>query len=197
MTWFQLTYASAKAVPGRSGGWDVQQLTPGTPSAIEAQMRAGVTTRLETLDGLDEFPTTAELTARTRRLAFWYADDGGSVWWHAVEAGKDATGRPGNVFTHAVAVADLPDTLRPIDLWRSPSWLMPFGQKEVAAAVLGDVNPTELLHRAAAIERAFARQEETEALLAAVATCLDQDGSLPWRRSHRTSSPRGSPSSRI
>ena len=51
-------------------------------------MRAGVTTRLETLDGLDEFPTTAELTARTRRLAFWYDDEGGSVWWHAVEAGK-------------------------------------------------------------------------------------------------------------
>src|SRR5688572_30526320 len=117
MTWFQLTYASSEAAPGRSGGWDVQQLTPGTPSALESQMRAGVTTRLEALDALDEFPTAAELAARTRRLAFRFDDDGaGSVWWHAVDAGKDATGRPGNVFTHAVAVSGQPDTLRPIDL---------------------------------------------------------------------------------
>lgn len=178
MTWFQLTYASAESAPGRSGGWHVQQVTPGTPPAIEAQMRAGVTTRLDTLDRLDEFPSTPTLAARTRRLAFKFDDDGGSVWWHAVEAGKDASGRPGNVFTHAAAIAGLPGRLRPIDLWRSPCWMMPFGQNEVAAAALTDFKPEGALHRAAAIERAFARQEETEALLAALTTCLDRGWSL-------------------
>src|SRR4051794_40914512 len=121
---------------------------------IEAQMRAGVSTRLDTLERLDEFPTTAALAARTRRLAFRYDDDGGSVWWHAVEAGKDATGRPGNVFTHSVAMSGLPERLRPIDLWRSPSWLTPFGQTEVAAATLPNSMADGVLHRDAAIKRA-------------------------------------------
>ena len=172
MTWFQLTHASTEAAPGRSGGWDVQFVTPGVPPEIEAQMRAGVTTRLETLDRLDEFPTTADLAARTRRLAFRFDDNGGSVWWHAVDAGKDSTGRPGNVFTHSVAIADPVHDLRPIDLWRSRSWLTPYGQREVAAVLPIEFEPTGPLGRSAAIDRCLDRQEETEALLSAVDTCL-------------------------
>jgi hypothetical protein len=172
VSWCQLTYASA------GSGWDVQEVTPGTPPALEAQMRAGVTTRLELLDHLADFPSTAELGTRTRRLAFRFDDDGGSVWWHAVEAGKDATGRPGNVFTHAVGTSGLSRTLRPIDLWPSTRWLAPFGPREVAETVLGEFDPVPASGRSAAIERALSRQEHTEALLAAASACRDRGSSL-------------------
>ncbi|PWN04242.1 hypothetical protein DJ010_00890 [Nocardioides silvaticus] len=172
MTWYELTYAAGRA------GWEVQAATRGTPRALEKQMRAGVTTRLELLAPLVDFPSTAELSTRIRRLTFRYFDEGGSVWWHAVEAGKDATGRPGNVFTHAVGRAGLSRTLRPIDLWHSNLWLTPFGPREVDETVLGRFEAPRTSGRAAAIERALSRQEETEALLAAAGTCRERGWSL-------------------
>ena len=161
-------------------------------------MRAGVTTRLETMDGLGDFPTTAELASRTRRLAFRFDDDdGASVWWHAVEAGDDATGRPGNVFTHSVAIAGLPDTLRPIDLWRSPSWLMPFGQKEVAEASLREFEPTETPPPSSR-DRARLCPARGDRGIARVLSRIasTRGGPSSSRPSRRMSSPRGSRSSR-
>lgn len=178
MSVFQLTHASTEAGRAGSGGWDVQRVSPGVPAPLEAQMRAGVTTRLETLDRLSDFPTSAELTRRTRRMSFRFEDDGGSVWWHAVDAGADATGRSGNVFTHSVAMAGLPSVLRPVDLWRSRSWLVPYGQREVLDADLPEFDLAGPLGRDAALDRALGRQEETEALLSAVTTCLRHGWSL-------------------
>lgn len=180
MRWYQLTYASTDASTGRAGGWDVQYVSPETPDALLEKMRSGVTTRLDTLDRHDEFSGAAELSSRTRRFSFRYHDDDGGcyVWWHATDAGRDATGRPGNVFTHVLAALEVPIGLRPIDYWRSPSWLMPFGLNEVVQAIPGDFVAQGPLSRRSAIDHALAHQEETEALLAAVAMCRNEGRAL-------------------
>lgn len=180
MRWYQLTYASTDASSGRAGGWDVQYVSPAIPDPLLEKMRAGVTTRLETLDRLDEFSGEAELSSRTRRFSFRYFDDNGGcyVWWHAADAGRDATGRPGNVFTHVLAALQVPIGLRPIDYWRSPSWLMPFGLNEVVRATPEELVTQGPISRSSAIDHALAHPEETEALLAAVAMCRDEGRAL-------------------
>jgi len=73
-------------------------------------------------------------------LAYRRIDDRGSGYWHTVPAGSDDTGRPGNVFAHTLLDRD-PDAAphhRPIQWWRSPQWLCPYGAAAVARAVLPD-----------------------------------------------------------
>ena len=64
---------------------------------------------------------------------------GADAYWHAVPAGVDSSGRPGNVFTH-VLLDRMPDTprppLRPGDLLRSPVWLRPYGEEQVLDATV-------------------------------------------------------------
>ncbi|MEP7193213.1 MAG: hypothetical protein ABI903_10140 [Actinomycetota bacterium] len=132
--WSQLTYTSADSpdVAGR-GGWGVKESTPDLTPLMVDRLMSGVSTRLEGVPELSKFPSDGELAARARRMAY-RLDDGRVTLWHAVEAGNDASGRPGNVFAH-VAVEPLEGTAtRPIEYWRSTDWLVPFGASEVAKA---------------------------------------------------------------
>jgi GTPase-associated protein 1, N-terminal domain type 2/GTPase-associated protein 1, middle domain len=132
--WGQMTYTSADSADiSGHGGWGVKESTPGlTPRMVERLM-SGVSTRLDGVPELSNFPSGPELAARARRMAY-HLDDGRVTLWHAVEAGCDASGRPGNVFAHVAVEPAEGSATRPIEYWRSADWLVPFGAPEVAKA---------------------------------------------------------------
>lgn len=172
MARYQLTYAAVSASEGRSGGWRVLETSPGMPSWVAQTLEAAVVTRIDEVVMTHEFASQRDLDARVHSLTFQPFDHY-AVWCNAVVAGKDATGRPGNVFTHAVLVENLSVEQRPIDLWRSQGWLTPFGSREVSAARLPVSTPEPKAHgRDAALSRAFGSVASTECLLAAVTACF-------------------------
>jgi hypothetical protein len=138
----QLAYTSFDK-PGSAGGWQIKQVS-GELSAAETQtLVAGVRTAFHAADPLPTYPTPEQLARGPRRLAYRRIDDRGSGYWHTVPAGSDDTGRPGNVFAHTLLDRD-PDAAphhRPIQWWRSPQWLCPYGAAAVARAVLPDEPP--------------------------------------------------------
>lgn len=98
-------------------------------------------THIETVMPFDDFISSEEIDALPRRFEYRPLGDDRSLLMQSVPAGKDATGRPGNVFTHAVIDADLNSPLQasyPISFYRSADLLTPF---RVAA-----VNSAELEH---------------------------------------------------
>lgn len=141
----ELTYTSfdggVGGVGGVGGGWQVKQARGLGDREIDA-LRAQVSTQLDAGVELPRFPTPEQIAAFPRRLAYLPAgpglDPGAAAWWHVAPAGTDASGRPGNVFCQALLDRhpDRPPHSRPIDLWRSPSWLTPYGSEQVAAAEL-------------------------------------------------------------
>jgi GTPase-associated protein 1 len=138
----QLAYTSFDK-PGSVGGWQIKQVS-GDLSAAEAQILvAGVPTAFDAVDPLPTYPTPEQLERGPRRFAYRRIDDRSAGYWHTVPAGSDNTGRPGNVFAHALLDRD-PDAApyhRPIQWWRSPQWLCPYGPAAVARAVLPDEAP--------------------------------------------------------
>ena len=138
----QLAYTSFDK-PGSVGGWQIKQIS-GELSAAEAQtLVAGVRTAFDTVDPLPAYPTPEQLERGPRRLAYRRIDDRSAGYWHTVPAGSDNTGRPGNVFAHTLLDRD-PDAAphhRPIQWWRSPQWLCPYGAAAVARVVLPDEPP--------------------------------------------------------
>lgn len=143
--WAQLTYSSFDRHDGRGGGWQVKDTT-GDPTAAEVEfLRARVQTQFDAGIDLPRFPTPAEIAELPRRLiqAPAAVHGGETALWHHVPAGNDASGRPGNVFAHVVLdrTPGAADPLRPIERWRSPGWLTPFGPEQVLAADLGTVDP--------------------------------------------------------
>lgn len=181
--WGQLTYTSADAMAGaggwESGGWGIKETGAGLSEAVLAQLRTGVTTRLVEVVETSQFASGEQLQARPRRLTFRTIDRL-PMLWHAASAGPDATGRPGNVFTHAAAQAAPDPGLRPIGYWRSPDWLAPFGMAEVTAARLGQLRPGAAVTRETVL--AFVREPDRlfclEWLLAAVSHALRSRMSL-------------------
>jgi len=136
----QFTYTSFDPGGRRQVGWQIQAFS-GTISAETMQeLTQRITTRLDGGAPLPVFPTRDEIHAFPRRLVHGRVP-GGHGLWHTVPAGADAAGRPGNVYVHIVYLSDdaVSTTDRFIDLWRSPDWLTPFGQEEVASAQLPDV----------------------------------------------------------
>lgn len=136
----QLTYASVQARGGR-GGWQVVSRAGEAEAGLAEDVLASrVLTRLET-PPLPRFPTAEDIADLPRRMLTAPLDDGTGRFaiWHSAPAGPDATGRPGNVFTHAVVLPGQRG-LRPAALWRSPSWLAPYGPERVGTAAL----PSEL-----------------------------------------------------
>jgi hypothetical protein len=174
-SWVQLTYTSADAIAGVKGGWGVKETTPADASPdIVADLRDGVTTRLDEVVETTQFASEAELAARARRLVF-KVTNGVLTLFHAAAAGLDATGRPGNVYNHAAALVPDDLSVRPIDYWRTPDWLEPFGAAEVTAARLGELRPGTTITRSSTI--AFLRDGDRvfnlEWILAAVSrACL-------------------------
>jgi GTPase-associated protein 1, N-terminal domain type 2/GTPase-associated protein 1, middle domain len=145
----QLTYTSFDAFgsferAGSAGGWQVKQ-SSGELSADETQwLVSGIRTAFRPVEPLPDYPSPQELDAAPRRLAYrrWVDREvRGGGYWHTAPAGADSTGRPGNVFAH-VLLDRTPDPvpsappLRPIQRWRSPSWLRPYGAAAVGGAVL-------------------------------------------------------------
>lgn len=156
--WAQLTYSSFDRKDGTGGGWQVKDTTGGLDHAERELLRGRVQTQFDSGSVLPRFPTPAELEELPRRLVYAPAElsDAGAVGtaslpradshtglWHQVAAGTDASGRPGNVFAHIVLdrnpAAD--DSQRPIERWRSPDWLTPFGPEAVLAATLASSEP--------------------------------------------------------
>lgn len=85
---------------------------------------------------IPEFPTPSQVASLPRRFMY-LADQDHATLWHVAPAGSDASGRPDNVFAHIVQVPLSSESAgRPIDRWRAPEWLSPFGATEVARAEL-------------------------------------------------------------
>lgn len=143
--WGQLTYTSFDRHDGQGGGWQVKDTTGDlAPEEVEL-LHAQVQTQFDSGRDLPRFPTPAEIDALPRRLVHAQAAIRGSetALWHHAPAGNDASGRPGNVFAHAVLDRhpDAPDPIRPIERWRSHDWLTPFGSEQVRAATLRTTDP--------------------------------------------------------
>jgi hypothetical protein len=139
VTQLQLTYTSVDLLDGAQGGWQVMQTSPGmAPAQIDAALRS-VVTRLD-IPIPSRYPSQAELGELPRRLHVRIDEDGTGYAVHTAVAGSDASGRPGNVFNHAVVVPEATSRLsedqpRLLQLWRSHAWLAPYGPDAVRRAV--------------------------------------------------------------
>lgn len=136
----QLTYASTQA-PGGRGGWQVIESSGDLAPAAKAALVERATTHLEGTMALPRFPTAEQLAEAPRclQIGSLSAASAAVAVWHAAPAGTDITGRPGNVFSHCALIARGPLSPRPIALWRSASWLTPFGAAEVGTAELPEI----------------------------------------------------------
>lgn len=134
----QLSYTSYDAGRGAAGGWQIKQTIGELTDDESRRLMAELRTVLTPAQPLPDYPTPEQLAAAPRRLAY---RDG--CYWHTARAGIDATGRPGNVFVHALLdrspTAD--PVARPVQRWGSPDWLSPYGQAAVAEAELPETAP--------------------------------------------------------
>jgi len=138
--WAQLTYASFDTGTG-FGGWQVKQVTGDLSPDESERLRARVVTNFDAHDEVPQFATRETMAGLTRRFTYVASPDGTAAYWHSAQAGNDSTGRPGNVFSHMILDRDTADPaplLRPIELWRSPDFLVPFGPEEVLAATFAN-----------------------------------------------------------
>jgi GTPase-associated protein 1, N-terminal domain type 2/GTPase-associated protein 1, middle domain len=176
----QLGYTSFDP-PGSAGGWQIKQVVGGLSAEETQTLLAGMRTAFDAVEPLPAYPTPEQLERGPRRLAYRRIDARTAAYWHTVPAGSDSTGRPGNVFAHAVLdrTPEAAPQHRPIQWWRSPRWVCPYG----AAAVAGAVLPDEVPGPAAAVTKdsvlTFALDTSTWrlatlfGLLDAVAAALD------------------------
>jgi hypothetical protein len=134
----QMSYTSFDTA-GSAGGWRVKQTAGDLADPDQTLLLSGVHTGLNPVEPIPLYPTLEQLQRIPRRLAYRRVNRDNACYWHSVPAGADHTGRPGNVFIHALLdrAAGEPDGLyRPIELWRSPRWLRPYGPTAVAHAEL-------------------------------------------------------------
>lgn len=138
----QLTYSSFDNGSGR-GGWQVKQVIGDLSVGEQETLTNRIWTAFDLEPRLPEFPTEEQVLSRPARLCHGSLPDGSSVLWHTVDAGRDGSGRPGNVFAHVVVDRDpdAADAPLPITRWRSEGWLRPYGAPAVAAAQLVDAMP--------------------------------------------------------
>jgi GTPase-associated protein 1 len=134
----QMSYTSFDTV-GSTGGWRVKQTAGDLADPEKTVLLSGVHTGLNPVNPIPTYPTLEQLQQLPRRLAYRRVNRDTACYWHTVPAGADHTGRPGNVFVHALldrAAGELDALYRPIELWRSPRWLSPYGATAVARAEL-------------------------------------------------------------
>ncbi|WP_193045212.1 GAP1-N2 domain-containing protein [Mycolicibacterium baixiangningiae] len=138
----QLTYTSFDTAT-HTGGWQVKETSADlTPDEVHA-LTSGVRTVFRPAQPLPTYPTPEQLEHGPRRLAYGRLDRQRAGYWHTVPAGSDSTGRPGNVFAHALLDRAAGErSHRPIEWWRSDGWLCPYGPLAVAAAALPGEPPT-------------------------------------------------------
>ncbi|WP_426225097.1 hypothetical protein [Pseudarthrobacter sp. DSP2-3-2b1] len=173
LRWGQLTYASFDPDNG-AGGWQVTS-TAGNLSDGEIEaLRQRIVTRFDSDIYLGAFPNAAELQAMPRRLTYINDGRGRGAYWHSTMAGRDSTGRPGNVFSHVLldrSTAQPTPSIRPIEIWRSPGLLCPFGPEQVREAVLvEDASPSfgAALGREDVLDFLFDQREWRVGLLSAL-----------------------------
>ncbi|MGE2717276.1 hypothetical protein ACQI4L_24735 [Mycolicibacterium litorale] len=132
----QLTYTSFDTRE-HSGGWQVKETSADLSSDEVQALTSGVRTVFRPAQPLPAYPTPEQLERGPRRLAYGCLDGQRAGYWHTVPAGTDSTGRPGNVFAHALLDRTAGErSRRPIEWWRSTGWLCPYGPHAVAAAAL-------------------------------------------------------------
>lgn len=134
----QLSYTSVDDA-GNGGGWQVKQTSGGITGDEARFLVSCIQVALDPVEQLPPYPTQAQLRAAPRRLAYRRVSDTIAAYFHTAPAGSDATGRPGNVFAHVLLDRDAMQpgpSRRPIELWRSPGWLTPYGGAAVAGAML-------------------------------------------------------------
>lgn len=134
--WSHVTYASFRNDSG-SGGWKVGPTTRADQADEQLVTEHAPTSVLPTR-AFDDFIGAAEIEDLPRRLEYIPLGDRGLLM-QSVPAGKDATGRPGNVFTHAVIDHDLTrpwEAIYPINVYRSKDLLTPFRMASVNAVEL-------------------------------------------------------------
>lgn len=142
--WAHITYASFRNASGQ-GGWR----TGVSLNASEAELQLvaeHAPTSLLPVKSFDDFIGSRAIEALPRRFTYQPLPQGALIM-QSVPAGTDATGRPGNVFTHAVIDRDPATPLRaqyPITFFRSPDLLTPFRAAEVNTVTLkpGLAEPT-------------------------------------------------------
>lgn len=140
LRWGQLTYASFDPDNG-AGGWQVTSTAGDLSDGEIESLRQRIVTRFDSDVHLGAFPSEAELQTMPRRLTYINDGQGRAAYWHSTMAGRDSTGRPGNVFSHVLldrSTAQPTPVIRPIEIWRSPGLLCPFGPEQVRGAVLSD-----------------------------------------------------------
>lgn len=134
--WAHVTYASFKSTTRRSG-WNIGPSLHATEQESQ-EISALAPTNMVPVKSFDDFISSSEIDALPRRFEF-KPFPSSAVFMHSVPAGKDSTGRPGNVFTHA-AIDRYPEEPMsvnyPIDLYRSPDFLTPFRANAVNAVEL-------------------------------------------------------------
>lgn len=107
----QLHFTNAAPRPGRPGGF---RTVAASPSLDAETLR-----RMERLCAY-ETPTRSAAAEPGGPVAFGYRD---GCLVRCVNLGLDHTGRPGNLFGHAVQAGEAElGGLRPIELWASPLW---------------------------------------------------------------------------
>lgn len=153
----QLLYTSFDDGSGVGGGWQIKDQRGALTSVERDELTARVVTTLEVEPALPAFPTPEQIAQRPARLAYGLLSGRAAAYWHTVDAGKDATGRPGNVMAHIVLDRDVSSGtgFRPIQLWKSPDWRRPYGPDAVRSTMLSDAvepAPNPEITAAAAIE---------------------------------------------
>lgn len=141
------------------GGWQVKQVVGDLDPAEMDRLTARIVTRFDLEPALPAFPTPDQIAHRPARLSYVALGDGRAGYWHTVDAGRDGTGRPGNVFAHVIAVEEADGAVggfAPIELWRWAGWLIPYGQGEVSAATLPDGPPALVANPDLSVESSVA-----------------------------------------
>lgn len=132
------TYASFSNTSS-SGGWSIGPTVNADSSDIEL-IRSAAAISLTPIQEVNEFIGAEEIEALPRRFEY-IPDQTHGVYVQSVPAGKDATGRPGNVFTHGVVDHEPQKPLAaqyPIALFRSPDLAAPFRAPVVNSVMLND-----------------------------------------------------------
>ncbi|WP_396909623.1 hypothetical protein [Mycolicibacterium sp.] len=134
----QLLYTSFDDPSGVGGGWQVKDENGELTAEERELLTARVVTTFDVDPVLPQFPTADQIAGRPARLAYAPTGSGAAAYWHTVDAGNDATGRPGNVMAHILLDREInaASAHRPVQLWNSPHWRRPYGPAEVLATEL-------------------------------------------------------------
>lgn len=134
--WSHVTYASFRNRAG-GGGWSIGPSVRADRDDENLVAEYAPTSMRPTVP-VDDFIGSSEIADLPRRFEYLPLGDR-ALFLQSVPAGTDATGRPGNVFTHAVIDHD-PDAplaaTYPVNLYRSPDLRTPFRIASVDAVDL-------------------------------------------------------------